>query len=340
MIFPTAEWTRSPAAQQNVDEEVLQSALAYLESQSGADGIKQCVVLRRGHLIHEGPESDRVHDLWSCTKSFTSTLLGLLIDDGLCQLNDRACDYEPLLAEHYPEVRLRHFASMSSGYQAKGPTRYPNLKQDWSVDCFDVDQPLFKPGEAFAYWDNAQNMFGRVLTQILQGDLYGYLKERILDPIGVGESRWESEGEVHGIPIRYGGTHLHLNAYDLARFGHLFLNLGNWKGQQLISPSWVRLATAPQVPSGVPIAATERTDMQGSGCYGFNWWLNGVKGSGEWSLPGAPRLFFASGLNNNMCFVIPAWEMVFVRAGTDTNPAAGKFPVYTKFFNLLQAGVF
>ena len=56
------------------------------------------MILRRGYLIHEGPESHRVHDQWSVTKSFTSTLLGLMIDDGLCTLNDRACDYEPLLA--------------------------------------------------------------------------------------------------------------------------------------------------------------------------------------------------------------------------------------------------
>ena len=340
MIFPTSEWTRSTPGEQGVDADALHDALAYLESESGEDGVRQCVVLRRGYLIHEGPESGKVHDLWSVTKSFTSTLLGLMIDDGLCALNDRAADYEPLLAEHYPDVRLRHFASMTSGYQAKGPTRYPNLKQDWSVDCFDPAPPLFEPGQAFAYWDNAQNMFGRVLTQILQGDLHDYLKERILDPIGVGESRWDSEGTVNGIPIRYGGTHLFLNAYDLARFGHLFLNLGDWNGRQLISPGWVRMATAPQVPSGVPIANTERTDMEGSGCYGFNWWLNGVKGSGQWSLPGAPlRLFFASGLNNNMCFVIPEWEMVFVRAGTDVNPPAGKFPVYTRFFNLLGQGI-
>ena len=339
MIFPDKQWTHATPREQGVDRAILDKALTYLEGESGEQGVTECVVLRRGHLIHEGPESDNVHDIWSCTKSFTSTLLGLMIDDGLCKLNDYACDYEPLLKEHYSEVRLRHFASMSSGYQAKGPTRYPNLRQDWSVDCFDPDKPLFKPGEAFAYWDNAQNMFGRVLTQILQGDLYDYLKARILDPIGVGESWWESEGEVNGIPIRYGGTHLNLNAYDMARFGHLFLNLGKWNGQQLISPSWVRMASAPQVPSGVPIANTERTDMEGSGCYGFNWWLNGVKHTGEWSLPGAPQLFFASGLNNNMCFIIPEWEMVFVRAGTDTNPPKGKFPVYTEFFNLLKEGV-
>ena len=340
MIFPEKEWRRSTPEEQGVDLHTLEDALAYLAAESGADGVKQCIIVRNGHLIHEGPESNSVHDLWSVTKSFTSTLLGLMIDDGFCKLNDRACDFEPLLAKYYPDVRLRHFASMTSGYQAKGPTRYPNLQQDWSVDCFVVDKPLFKPGEAFCYWDNAQNMFGRVLTQILQGDLYEYLKTRILDPIGVRESWWESEGTVNRIPIRYGGTHLNLNAYDLARFGHLFLNLGHWYDRQLISRRWVRMATAPQVSSGVPIADTERIDMEGSGCYGFNWWLNGVKGSGEWSLPGAPyRLFFASGLNNNMCFVIPEWEMVVVRSGTDMNPPAGKFPVYTRFFNILKAGI-
>ena len=71
-------------------------------------------------------------------------------------------------------------------------------------------------------------------------------------------------------------------------------------GKQLVSLGWARLATAPQVPPGVPIADTEGADMEGSGCYGFNWWLNGVKGNGEWGLPGAPtRLSAMFGLAGN-----------------------------------------
>ena len=102
----------------------------------------------------------------------------------------------------------------------------------------------------------------------------------------------------------------------------------------------VRQATAPQVPSGVPIADTERTDMVGHGCYGFNWWLNGVKGDGEWSLPGAPlRLFFASGLNNNLLFVVPEWSLVFVRMGVDGNPPEGKAVVYDGFFAELSKAI-
>jgi CubicO group peptidase (beta-lactamase class C family) len=118
-------------------------------------------------------------------------------------------------------------------------------------------------------------------------------------------------------PSGNGNKHILITAREMARFGHLFLNRGNWNGQQLIPTEWVQQATSVQVPATTPWAQPE-SDIDGRGCYGFNWWVNGTRADGKRAWPGAPEgTFAASGHNNNKCLVIPEWNMVIVRLGLD-----------------------
>ena len=121
----------------------------------------------------------------------------------------------------------------------------------------------------------------------------------------------------------------------MARFGHLFLNKGNWDGRQLISRAWVEAATAVQVSPSTPWAHPE-SEIDGRGGYGFNWWTNGVGPDGRRRWPDAPpTTFAASGHNNNKLFVIPGWKLVVVRLGLDE--ADGKIPdaVWSRFLAML-----
>jgi len=125
---------------------------------------------------------------------------------------------------------------------------------------------------------------------------------------------------LQGLSINNGSGAVHINAKNFARWGWLFLNKGNWDGVQLLSKKWINEAASVQVSSTIPVADTDRKDTEGSGCYGFNWWVNCKKADGNLKLPGAPEgIFWASELNNNRCFVIPQWNMVVVRMGTDGN---------------------
>ena len=108
-----------------------------------------------------------------------------------------------------------------------------------------------------------------------------------------------------------------VRAQEMARFGHLMLNKGNWNGQQLISREWVELATRPQVPAE-EIELHPDSGADGRGVYGLNWWTNGTKAGGTRLWAGVPGdTFAASGFNNNDLFVIPVWQMVVVRLGLD-----------------------
>ncbi len=174
---------------------------------------------------------------------------------------------------------------------------------------------------------------GRMLTRIAKQKLVDYLDQRVFKPTGMGEVEWGTEGEVDGIPICNGCTSVQLNARQLARFGHLYLNRGQWDGQQIIPADWVRAATQNQVSVLLPIGETDRSNVRGSGAYGFNWWTNG----GENRMSAAPpQTYYASGLNHNLLFVVPEWNMVVVRMGVDGNPPMGKPQVWNHFFEKLS----
>lgn len=335
-VFPGEEWLCSSPEEQGVDSEKMKEALDYLASQSKHNKNKEVLIIRNGYQIFAGENIDSIHNIWSCSKTFTSTVLGLLVDDGVISLDDKAVVHEPLLMEYYPDVSFRHFTTMISGYSAKGRSRWKDADYaDWSWTVYEPEEPLFPAGSAFAYWDEAQMMFGRVLTQILQKPMHDFLKERVTDPIGMGEWTWYPEKDLNGIPINNGCTNVFINAKQFARWGWLFLNQGYWDGQQLISREWVDMATSVQVPASLPMGDTDRRETIGPGCYGFNWWVNGRKADGNMKLPGAPEgIYFPSGMNNNKCLVIPQWNMVIVRMGEDGHPDEPDL-VYGTFLKIL-----
>lgn len=333
MTFPGEEWQRVEPASQNVNEVIMLEALDYLESKSFEDGNKEVMIIRNGQVIYAGSSTDNTHNIWSCSKSFTSTVLGLMIEDGKCKLDDPVYRYEPLLEEQYAAVTFRHFATMTSGYNADGDTRWNEESKDWSLTPYDPGEPIFEPGTHYAYWDEAMMMNGRVLTKILGQTMQSYLEEKLTSKIDFGDWAWYNEGEIDEISINNGCTNVMVNASQLARFGHLYLNKGNWNGAQLLPESWVELATAVQVPESIPVADTDRKSAKGSGAYGFNWWING----GLSPMPDAPpKTYYASGLNHNVCFVIPEWNMVIVRMGVDGNPPEGKHVIWNEFLKRLS----
>ncbi len=325
MCFPGAAWKEAVPESQGVDSKKLAEAVEYLKNHAPSDGIKELVIIRNGVLIWKGSNIDKVHGVWSLTKSFTSTVLGLLIDDGKATLDTKAKEYIPAMAEHYGDVTLRHFTTMTSGYRAIGDEPQGSYLHGPSKTPFIPNpKPLFSPpGSKFAYWDSAMNQFGNVLTRIAEESMEDYFKRKIADPIGMNWDQWDwgDFGEVDGLVVNGGsgnnGNHILTNARELARFGHLFLNRGCWDGKQLISAEWVDQVHKVHVPMTLPYGHPE-SGIDGPGMYGFNWWVNGVKKDGERKWPGVPvSTYAASGYNNNDLFVLPDWKMVVVRLGLD-----------------------
>ncbi len=323
MDFPGAEWVqRSPEAV-GVDAGKLSAAISFLGENSGRDGVRELFIVRNGFLIHAGDSVDKVHGVWSCTKSFTSTCLGLLIGDGKCSLDSKASNWVKTLDAEFAEVTLRHFTTMTSGYRAEGDQTTGSYTHGPSRTPFEPGEPLFGPGEKYAYWDSAMNQFANVLTKIAEEPLDELFKRRIADPIGMNPSAWHwgDFGEIDGIKVNGGsgnnGKHIQISAREMARLGLFFLNNGRWRDERLLSPDWIAQATSVQVPATLP-NAWPPSAINGPGVYGFNWWVNAIDEHGMREWPGAPEsTFAASGYNNNKMFVIPEWNMVIVRLGLD-----------------------
>ena len=324
MVFPEDHWTEVIPEKVGLEPNLLKNAVDFLEQNSGQDGGEELVIIRSGRLVFRGDSVNKVHGVWSCTKSFTSTIFGLLIDDGKVQLNSLAKAFLPTLNKSYPSVTLSQFASMTSGYKAVGDTATTGYTHGPSQTPFIPDPvPLFHPGAKYAYWDAAMNQFAHVLTVAAKEPLDQLFKRRIADPIGMNANAWywADFGELNGLKVVGGagnnGRGIYISASDFARLGLLFLNEGKWQGMQLISRDWVKRSTTVQVPDIMKLGSPLST-IDGIGVYGFNWWVNGTRPNGNRLWPKAPiGTFAASGYNNNKMFIIPKWNMVIVRLGLD-----------------------
>ncbi len=334
VTFPDTTWKITTPEEVGVNSEVLKKSLNYLKTHCKKDSLYETIVIKNGYMIFKGDSIHKRHNIYSCTKSFTSTILGLMQEENLLSIEYKIANIDTIYQSKYPNVTFSHLTTMTSGYNAVGQTRWEGeMSEDWSWTPFDPDEPLFPPGTEYAYWDEAMMVFGKMLTVKTDLDLKLYLDTKIMKSIGINSWDWWYESEYQGIPLRNGCTGIVINALDFARVGHLFLNKGNWDGEQLISEKWVEEATINQVPDGLPTANTDRNNVIGSGKYGYNWWVLRKD-------QGAPvDAYYASGFNHNVCLIIPEWNMVIVRMGDDGNPEAGKHLVYTELLKKLVEGV-
>lgn len=331
VVFPGAEWETSTPEAQGIDSGKLNAAMEHVKVISKQDGNSQCVVVRNGYLIWAGSDIDKKHHVWSCTKSFTSTCLGLLWDDGKCAPGDKAARWLPELQEHYPDATLEHFATFTSGYNYDGDNVYKPLP------------PLFPLGSHMRYCKETE-VLSWALTRIGGRKIGELFRERVAAPLHFKEGDWEWVD----YPVVYKGEKfsggcgelkagMHITARQMARFGWLFANGGVWKGKQIISRRYIDYACTTRVPATVPPYEKDGWYKVLPGVYGMNWWVNGVNERGTRLWPDAPAdTFLPQGNLNNHCFIVPSWKMVIVRLGHDGNIDNYQ---YNEVFRLIKEGM-
>lgn len=106
---------------------------------------------------------------------------------------------------------MRHFATLTSGYDGVGGS-YADKNMDGSASWFDPAPPLFAPGTAFSYWDDAQSQFGHVLTQAAAEGLGRYFKRRIANPIGLTNWQWRTHPTADGVQVANAASGVNLSA--------------------------------------------------------------------------------------------------------------------------------
>ncbi len=210
------------------------------------------------------PESaEKQHVLWSLSKSFTSTAVGLAIDEGKLSLDDTVLKFFPDDAPPEPSanlkaMRVRDLLTMSTGHQDEVKL---DDKTPW-VRAFLAHPVPHKPGTHFRYNTPATFMCSAIVQKVTGKTVLDYLKPSLFEPLGIRDPRWDANPQ--GISI--GGYGLFVRTEDIAKFGQLYLQKGKWDGKQLLNSKWVDQATSKQVSNG---SDPERDWDQG---YGFQFW--------------------------------------------------------------------
>ena len=197
------------------------------------------------------------------TKTFLTTVIGLAWQRGLIKdVNDYARDYMPphvdlFESEHNRKIRWEHLLRQTSDWQGTlwGKPDWADRPEgktaaDWP------NRPLREPGTHFKYNDVRVNVMSLAALQVFRRPLPQVLREEVMEPIGASSTwRWygyeNSWVDIDGQKIQSvsGGGHwgggMFINAYDMARFGYLFLRNGKWKDRQIVSEKWIQMARTP-----------------------------------------------------------------------------------------------
>jgi CubicO group peptidase (beta-lactamase class C family) len=317
---PDGEWQKVTPASVGLDPAKLDEIAHTAEV-----GKSNCLVVARdgklaGEWYFRGTNADSTQEIFSATKSFTSTLVGMAVDAGTAKLTDRAARWIPEWRDTPSDlVTVRDLLSNDSG-------RSWSLAQDYVNLIRAVDQTAFAigltqtsaPGTVWAYNNSAIQTLERVVAGTLGADVPAAAQERLFAPLGMDHTEMTTDGSGHA--TMYAG--IRSTCRDLARFGSLFLARGAWNGTQVVSRRWVQEATgAPSTPLNAG--------------YGFLWWLNrrgrlagplaatSIAGAADTTVgrgrlvPGAPAdMFWALGLGNQVVQIDPGSRTVVVRLGT------------------------
>ena len=226
------------------------------------------MLVRHGHVVAEGwwapYDAATRQELYSLSKSFTSTAAGIAIADGKFSLDDLVLGFFPDDAptepsEHLRTMRVRHLLSMSTGHDSE--PRVSASDQPWTR-TFLAHPVVHEPGTHFLYNTPATYMVSAIVQKQTGQTVLDYLRPRLFEPLGIENPAWGTSPQ----GISYGGYGLRVRTEDIARLGQLYLQKGLWNGQQLLPASWVEAATSSQISNGNNPASDWN---QG---YGFQFW--------------------------------------------------------------------
>lgn len=286
------------------DAAQLEEAHAYAdELQSGA-----VMVVYKGRVLAAWGDVERKFKAHSVRKSLVSALYGILVDEGEIDLDDTlrelGIDDDIRLTEQESGARVRDLIAARSGVYL--PAAYAPSVQDRNRP----ERDGHAPGTNWFYnnWDF--NVAGVVLEQATGKSLYELFNELIAEPIGM-EDYHIDDGFVVYEPSksRYPAHTFGISTRDLARFGQLYLQEGQWNGAQIISSEWIRESTS------------TISDFGNGDGYGYMWWVH-EPGSIGASFPATNQyqLFLGRGTGGQVVLVIPEAEIVIVHRGdTDHN---------------------
>lgn len=311
--WPTNNWQTSDPESHGVDATILDDMITRIKTEK-IIGFHSFLMIKDGYLIREHYfryyDKDDWHAIYSCTKSITSTLIGIAIDQGFLQLNDTVLDFFPeksfekvddwkksLTVENLLEMRAGITWDESSLPYTNSQNDYVQLLQskDWVKYLLDR-QMAAEPGTIFVYNSGASHVLSAIIQQITNMTTLAFAKQYLFTPLNITDFLWEKSPQ----NIVNGGAFLYLKPRDMAKFGYLFLNNGTWDGEVIVSSKWVQQA------------AYQYKQLNEYIGYGFQWWITPSIGS--------YFAYQARGYQGQWICCIPELDLLVVFTGGFTGP--------------------
>jgi CubicO group peptidase (beta-lactamase class C family) len=273
-LLSSSGWAEKPLKRSAPEEQGVSSAqlLEFIEAADQVDAMNSVMLVRHGHVVMEGwwaPYGPKTpHILYSLSKSFTSTAVGLAVAEGKLSVYDEVLKFFPEDAPEKPSdnlkaMRVKDLLRMVTGHRNE-PKMFSNDSDDhrpWTRKF--LDHPVeFKPGTHFVYNSAATYMQSAIVQKVTGQKVVDYLGPKLFEPLGIEQPEWVESPE----GVSAGGYGLSVRTEDIAKFGQLYLQKGEWEGQQLIPADWVAAATSLQTSNG----SSPKSDWDQG--YGYQFW--------------------------------------------------------------------
>ncbi|MBN2148514.1 MAG: serine hydrolase [Anaerolineales bacterium] len=283
----------SPEAQ-GIASSVITDFVASAETT--IENLHSFMLLRHGAVVAEAwwhpYRAEAPHMLYSLSKSFTSTAVGMAVAEGRLSVNDLLLKFFPedapkKISKNLAAMKVRHLLSMSTGHDQDTTERTMYSRNPFKTF---LSLPVeHDPGTHFVYNSGATYMLAAIVQKLSGQTLMEYLTPRLFKPLGIENAAWES----HPNGVNFGGWGLNIKTEDIARFGQLYLQKGQWNGQQLFPAAWVEEATSKQVQNG----PDPNPDWEQG--YGFQFWRCQPRG-----------VYRGDGAFGQFCIVMPEQDAV------------------------------
>ena len=269
--WPTDGWHTAPAGSLGVDPLRLSRAVEFVRRYCLP--LHSLLVVRRGRIAVDVTfdpfTPDTLHDLASCSKSVTATLVGIAIDQGkIAGPQQPVTELLPgRVVDDLPGKRsltLEHLLTMTSGLARRGDddeARLDAMRQsdDWAAHV--LNGPLHDPpGARFEYFSPGSYLLSAIVQEASGLTALDFARAHLFGPLGIEEVIWPANSQ--GVTLGWGD--LRLKPHDMAKLGYLYLNQGRWEDRQIVSADWVGAATRTHV---LP---------PGRFGYGYQWWRHSL----------------------------------------------------------------
>ncbi|SDL09039.1 serine hydrolase domain-containing protein [Paenibacillus jilunlii] len=275
---------RSLPEAQGITSAAISAFLQHMEEQQS--GLHSFMLLRHGAVVAEGWWSpyrpELPHSLFSLSKSFTSTAIGLAVAEGLLKVEDKVVSFFPedapaVISPNLAIMDISHLLIMGTGHTEDTTPYMVDSKDGNWVKAF-LQLPVGKaPGTHFLYNTGATYMLSAILQKVSGLTLLEYLEPRLFVPLGIRNPTWESCPR----GINKGGFGLSVSTEDIAAFGQLYLQQGVWNNQRLLPKEWIAAATSKQIGNNDGSPGAVSSDW--SQGYGYQFWRcrhNAYRGDG------------------------------------------------------------